>query len=483
MPKPSLKKSLSLSFFDKYVGYTLRFFSTIIIARLCSPAEIGIFSVAFVLISIGHVLRDFGVAQYLIREKTIDPIKIRASLTLMWMIAWGLWAVLWMTKGWVAHFYERPELEHAIEILSLIYLLAPFGSVRIALLRRDMDFKSLAKVNIMSYLALHVVSVALAYYQWGFYALVWGQVAGVVATLLGTLIYGPSCWHWPSFKGIHDVIRFGFPLCVSNIIETITEGGADLILGRTMNMQAVGIFGRAQGLLNLFKIAVTSAVWPVVLPYFSLKNREEKDLLPDYLKAIEIYTMFAWPFFLGLALFAKPIVLILFGEVWLEAVPLVRVLSLVALIQAVFPFNHALFIAKGEVNLNFWLQATVSLLRLGAVALGSVHSMLTVAYYLVAAECFAFFILYFGLKKVFSLTLKHVGQCLLTPFMGLGVLVSLLSLVKWSGRQMGVSSYTELLMGVVISLILWSSLLVWRKHPIYLHAQPILRHLRLRSDV
>ena len=483
MPKPSLKKSLSLSFFDKYVGYTLRFFSTIIIARLCSPAEIGIFSVAFVLISIGHVLRDFGVAQYLIREQIINPRKIKASLTLMWMIAWGLWGGLWLAKGWIAQFYERPELEQAIEVLSIIYLLAPFGSVRIALLRRDMDFKSLAKINILSYIALHVVSVALAYYQWGFHALVWGQVAGVVATLLGTLIYGPSCWHWPSLKGITDVIRFGFPLCVSNIIETVTEGGADLILGRTMSMQAVGIFGRAQGLLNLFKIAVTSAVWPVVLPYFSLKNREDKDLLPDYLSAIEIYTMFAWPFFLGLALFAKPIVLILFGEVWLEAVPLVRVLSLVAMIQAVFPFNHALFIAKGEVNLNFRVQSTVSLLRLGAVGIGAVYSMLTVAYCLVVAECLAFFILFFGLKKVFAFNLKHLVQCLLTPLMCFSVILAVLSLVKWTGRHLGVSSYSELAMGIIISLMLWAAFIVWRNHPIYTHAQPLLRHLKFRSEV
>ena len=135
------------------------------------------------------MIRDFGVAQYLIKEKKIDQQKITAAFTLMLIIAWSLFALLILGRGWIAEFYDKPEMADALGILSLIFLFAPFGSVRIALLRRNMDFKSLAKINIFSYLSLQSVTLYLAFVGFGFSALAWGQVAGVVAINIGTFFY------------------------------------------------------------------------------------------------------------------------------------------------------------------------------------------------------------------------------------------------------------------------------------------------------
>ncbi len=461
-----LRSSLGLSFLDKYVGYTLRFVATVLVARLCTPEDIGIFSVAFVLISIGHVLRDFGVAQYLIQEKDIDNTKIRASLTLMWLIAWSLCALLWVSKGAIANFYGEPELVHAIEVLSLIYLLAPFGSVRIALLRRDMDFASLAKINIASYVCLHTVTIGMAWMGFGYYALVWGQVAGVIATLLGTLVYGPRVWFFPGLSGIKQVLSFGLPLCTANIIETTSDGAADLILGKTMSMHAVGMFGRAQGLMSLFKIAVTSAVWPVVLPFFSEKNRRDEDLIPDYRQAMQYYTVFAWPFFLGLGFFASTIIYVLFGPQWDEAAPLVRVLCLVAFLQSIFPFCNALMVAKGQVHVNLRMQSSLCLLRIVAVAIGAYWHMFAVACALVVAELIGVVIFYRGINKVFVLTLPMIMSTLKKSLV-CGLSVGLFLLV-WDklARMSQMSPILSFVIAVPLSMLIWGLTLRWSHHPL-----------------
>lgn len=463
-----LKSSLSLSFLDKYVGYTLRFVSTVIIARLCTPNEIGIFSVAFVLISIGHVLRDFGVAQYLIQKPELNKRQIRASLTVMWLIAWGLFALLWLSKSWISQFYGEPQLEQSIEILSLIFLLAPFGSVRIALLRREMDFGKLAKINIGSYLGLHFTTIYMAWQGFGLYALVWGQVAGVVMTLLGTLYYSPpNCWHWPGFKGMRDVFRFGVPLCVSNILETASDNGADLVLGRALSMQAVGFFGKAQGLMNLFKIAVSSAVWPVVLPYFSIKNRENSDLLPDYLKAMELYTLFAWPFFIGLWFFTDAFVLVLFGDQWLTIIPLVKVLCFAAMIQALFPFYNAILVAKGAVGRNLYCQIVFSILRLSAICIGVLYGLKAVAIALLIAEVFCSAYLYYTLKKVLALSVVDILKAIRIPVTSCFVLIVFFSMLRPILASIDLVLIGKLAVPLVGGLLVWTLHLKLSNHTIY----------------
>ncbi len=471
-----LKSSLSLSFLDKYVGYSLRLVATVMLARLCSPHEIGIFSVAFVMISVGHVLRDFGVAQYLIAQPNIDREKIRASLTMMWGIAWGLFALLWVFKGQISLFYQEPELEHAIEVLSIIFLLAPFGSVRIALLRREMDFGKLARINIGSYLALHGVTLYMAWVGWGLDALVWGQVAGVIATLLGTIYYSPpQCWHWPGLKGMRDVYRFGLPLCAANILETSSDGAGDLILGKTMSMQSVGLFGKAQSLMNLFKIAVTSAIWPVVLPYFSIKNRNRESLLPDYLKAMQMYMLFAWPFFVGLWFFTEPFVLILFGDQWIDIIPLVRVLCFVAAFQAIFPFYNALLVAKGKVVLNLRCQVVFAILKVLAVCGGATLGLLEVTYFLLAAEVISFIILYMVLQKAISIKMPDVLSAICSPSILVGCLIPTFILVRWGCQSYELHQTWQLAIPVVLGLVMWALHLKITEHFLFGYlAKPLL---------
>lgn len=403
-----LKSSLFFSFLDKYFGYILRFISTIIVARLLTPEEIGLFSVAFVVISIGHVLRDFGVAQYLIKEADLTEEKIRAAFATMFIIAWSMWVILFWGKQYFADFYHEPRLSEALQVLTIIFLLAPFGSVRIALLRRNMQFQSLAKINVFSYITLFTVTLALCYLKFSYMALVWGQLAGVVATNIGcVLVCGKRYWYFPSLKGTREVIHFGVHITLANIVENTSDGAPDLLIGRLLSLHSVGLFSRAQGCVNLFKLFVTSSVWPVILPYFSIKNRSGEALLPDYLKAIEIYTAFAWPFFMALMILSEPVVIVLYGSQWIDSIILVKLLCMAAFFEASFPFRNALYISLGQAKQNFNLQLVVSTLRVSAILIGCFYGLVYAAIGYTLAEVLSQWVIYRSLKNLISMRLTH----------------------------------------------------------------------------
>lgn len=463
-----LKSSLSYSFLDKYIGYILRFVSTIIVARLLTPEEVGIYSVAFVLISIGHVLRDFGVAQYLIQQKELNEQKIRAAFATMFFIAWSLWLVLYLCKNQFAQFYHEPRLNDALAVLTIIFLLAPFGSVRIALLRRGMHFKTLAKINVFSYISLFIATLVLCFSGYSFMSLVWGQLVGVIATIIGcVLACGKKYWYWPSLKGMKHVFAFGISITAANIAENTAEGAPDLFIGKLLNMESVGIFSRAQGCVSLFKIFVSASVWPVILPYFSMKNREDGNILPDYLKAIEIYTAFAWPFFICLMLLAEPIVLLLYGTQWASSIPLVKVLSLAAIFEASFPFRNPLLVAMGHTTLNLHMQLIVSGLRVVAICLGCFYGLFYAAIGLVLAEFVSQFYIYYGLKKVLPLQLyqwyQHVRSSII-----LSVSLGGMSLVfVWIGKMYNLPYWFIIALSLIVGFGGWVYSLSFLKHPIY----------------
>lgn len=461
-----LKQSLSLSFLDKYVGYCLRFLSTVILARLVTPDDIGVFSVAFVMIGLGHLLRDFGVAQYLIKENEVDVKKIRAAFSVMLYMSCCLFLSVYVFREQIAHFYSDPRVFDALTTLSFIFLIAPFGSVRIALLRRKMNFKALAKINILSYGVSHFVTLLFAFSGWGFMALVWGQLAGALATLVGTLMFGPSIgWHWPALRGLRSVLKFGINISGANIGEHVADGSPDLILGRMYSMEAVGFFGRAMGCVNLFKLGVNAAVWPVVLPYFSTKTRAGEKILEDYLKGISFYTVFGWPFFMALGILAFPCVLVLYGHQWGPAVPLLQIICLAAFFEALFPFRTPLLVALGLERLNLKTQIQISVLKVSFIFIGACFSLKSAAIAWVCAEGLACGFVYRVLVKNLNLTFHALWSSVSKSF---GVM---LCVGGWSmGLMQWMPFEDKLIFSVMISgfsvFVVWAIVVYGINHPL-----------------
>lgn len=104
----SIKKSLLFSFAEKYTVLALGFVSSIVLSRLLTPAEVGVYSIGSVVVAVLQIVRDFGVGQYLVKERELTPVKIRAAYSLTLMIAWLIAAVLVLASGPLADFYREP---------------------------------------------------------------------------------------------------------------------------------------------------------------------------------------------------------------------------------------------------------------------------------------------------------------------------------------------------------------------------------------
>lgn len=351
-----VRKSILLSFGQNYVSFILQFFSSIILSRLLTPAQIGIFSVAAVLIGFAHTLRDFGSTTYVIQEKELTPEKIRSAFAMTIISAWFMAALIGLGSGYAATFYHEPGIRSVMLVLSINFFLIPFGSIPMAYMQRQMDFYHVALVNTLSNLTSTIATIGLAYFGFSYLSMAWGSVVGVVSTIVMMQIWRPAGLpFFPGLKEIRNVFSFGMLSNVIMILLDISKGGPDLIIGRLSNMVAVGYFGRAVALVSMFEKFVMKTLWNVALPHFSSQSGDRNAIRESFLHSMVYVTALAWPFFASLGIMAYPIVILLYGKQWEPVASLLKLLCLSSFLTSPFLFLGSIMTAIGQMkqNVNF----------------------------------------------------------------------------------------------------------------------------------
>lgn len=401
----STRRSLLISFAENYSVLIITFISTIIIARLLTPEELGIFSVGAVIVGMAHIIRDFGVGQYLIQEKNLTTDKIRAAFGLTLVIAWGLATILALLSVPLASLYNEPGLKYVIWVLAANFLLIPFGSITMAYLRREMIFTPLYWIKVVSALVHSIAYVGFALWGLGYMSPAWAAMAGIFVTVGMTIVWRPKELPlFPGFKEMRNVVRFGSVASGGSVVGEINFAAPDLIIGKVLGMEAVGVFGKAMALLQIFNRLIMNSIWPVVLPHFSAQSRDGKDMKQSFLRTVSYVTGVAWPFFTFVALMSYPIVRILYGSQWDASVPLVTVLSISAWLASPFMLVGQLFIALGEVKKLFQMQVVFLILTLVALISSSSFGLFVTSLALAFSSMLAAFVAYRFLHKFLGLS-------------------------------------------------------------------------------
>jgi O-antigen/teichoic acid export membrane protein len=347
----SLHRSVFFSAIGRYGSLALQLLSIAILSRLLTPKEFGIYSAVMALMGLAQTLREFGGANYLIQKPSLSEHCIRTAFTVTFAISCSLAGVLFALRGGAAWFFAEDGLRDGIAICALNFLLLPVSVTLSALLRREMAFDAIAFCDLGANFVTAATSVALAAMGFGFMGPVWGSVAGNTAMVLLFLgcrrdmrIFRPCLRNW------RDVVGFGAYSSATIIINILYQYAPQLILGRVLGFTAVGLYGRAVNVTQIFDKLVLDVLNPVIMPAISAQTRSGADLKRIYLDAIEMITALHWSFMLFVALMADPIVAILFGWQWTEVVPLVRILALASLSLFAACLTYPVLIAVGRVR-------------------------------------------------------------------------------------------------------------------------------------
>jgi len=337
---------------ESYIEVVIGLVSTVVLARILTPAEIGTFSVAASFVGLAHAFRELGVGHYLIQEKDLTHERIRAAFAVSLLAAWPVGSALLLASPYLGRFYSNPDLTPILVVLAANFFLLPFGSVTLALLRRSMLFGRGLIINISGSIFRVAASISLALAGLGALSLALGATAGLIVTIILAAAFHPRGLPWlPGTRQIRHVLKFGLTVTGGSLAASANESAPDLVLGKVLGAFETGIFNKALGLATMINNIIMQPLWKFVMPYFSQKIRSGEDIRPAYLSIVSLVTGFMWPALLTAAIAADPIVRTLLGEQWVEAIPAARILCLAMAIRAAFAPLTSLLISQSRADL------------------------------------------------------------------------------------------------------------------------------------
>ncbi len=344
-----VRRAVIFSSASQYVVRLIGLATTMIIARLLTPDEIGTFSVASAIVMIIAEFKLLGAADYLVREEELTEEKIRRALGLTVLISWSLGLFIMGVGPLVASYYELAPLAVIFLILATTFFLGPFISIPMALVARRFNFKILLAANILSSIAALVVTVTLINLGFSFYSLAWGHVAKIlVEFLVVTLTKGfPTYWR-PMFSNVGLIAKFGIYNSLTNLLTKGVTVAPDLVIGKMGTTAQVGMFSRGQGFVTFVSGTLMSGAAPVVLPFLSDAKRSGTNLIEAYTKATMLMCALVWPVLAVASVASLPAIRIFFGDQWDAAAPVASILAIWLILRSTHHFANNLLIASSN---------------------------------------------------------------------------------------------------------------------------------------
>ena len=177
------------NFIEKILIRCSNFVIGIIIARLLSPSDYGLIGMLAVFFSISNVFIEGGLAKALIQRQDCKAIDFSTAFVTNVGMALFIYVVLFFSAPWIASFYDEPLLTSLTRVLAFNIFLGAFNIVQRAKLMANVDFKSLAQINVISTIVSGVAGVSLAYLGFGVWALVGMQLCSTLVLLVLFPIY------------------------------------------------------------------------------------------------------------------------------------------------------------------------------------------------------------------------------------------------------------------------------------------------------
>jgi len=400
----SIRQAVAASFLSRYTTNVINIVAIMVISRLLTPEEIGVFSICAVIIGLASLLRNAGAGEYLIQERELTRERLRNVFSVLLVSSWVLALAILLLRGTAADFYRQPGIADVLLIQVIGFVVTPFGAPAFTMMRRNMEFRTLAIINITSAFAHSGVSVALAWAGYGYYGLAWGGVAGMVMSVVMTVILRwNTIERMPSFRGARKILSISLAFQGAEIVRYFNQYISEMILGRFLGMAAVATFNRAASVQQLFQRVIMQGLMPVAMPAFAEHLRQGENVRVLFLKGQSILQAVSWTFFVIMFFIAEPFVLLMFGSQWGEVIPIVRILCVAGFISGTTSLAPEVLKAVGAAKPMLKAEILLAVVRIGMIVPAATHSLHTLAWTLALANVLRGIVMVIMLNRIIDL--------------------------------------------------------------------------------
>ncbi len=425
-----MKQAYIWKYFERFIVAFIQFIVLLMFVRFVAPDEMGI---ALICLAIFHIVNSVFVirlSNVLIQKAEVDELDISTTLVSQLVLATVFYSLLYVSSGVVASWLQLDVMATALRILGVSLFFYAVSSIYTAHMIRFFKYSSLFSINVSSAMIAAILCFFLAIFRYGPYAvLLWTFFYQLFSVLLMILFYKWRPKIGFSYHRVSTIVNNGWKNTVNPVIDVLFINGQKVAIGLVFNPAALSFYVRGERVPGVGIQQTTQMFQDKLIPMFA---KVKHNSLVLHLKMREMVVLSGFiiiPLMTLLLVSAEQLILIMFGEQWLFAVPYMQIFCVYYAflpVSSVFlqAFN-ALDLKNQSIKLDFLKKGILLLLWLISFPLGLQAVALSMIVYIIIS----LFLNSYFLKTSINYSIVHVLKDLAPVILissTMGVLIYLL---------------------------------------------------------
>jgi O-antigen/teichoic acid export membrane protein len=449
--KQQMIGAVKWSAIDRFGQQAIQFVIGIILARLLGPNEYGIIGMIMIFSAISFVLVEGGFGQALIRKQNTNDTDFSTIFYFNLFVSVTLYIVLFFSIPLIAQFFKEPLLVPVGHIIFLSIIFNAFYLVPLSQLTKEMNYKIIAKVNLISTTLSGGLGVLFAFMGYGVWSLVYQQVLFHFLRMIFYYLFKRWYPKWLfSFNVIRSFWSFSVHLLGTSLLNAIFNYIYILILGRFYVKKDVGYYTQANKLSEMFNFTFQTIIGSSYSLFAQIQDENErfKRIFRDVAQKISIVV---FPALLVIVAAAKPLIYVLLSEKWLPSVPYFQLLCLAGLFVPLYTLNISALNSRGKSRITFKIEIIKKILILISILVFFKFGIIAMLFGYIIVSFIAFLISIYSLKKEIGHFIKHQIDDILFSFLIGFVIAIIIYLLSYLFKN----DYLLLVSQVIVSALLY----------------------------
>jgi PST family polysaccharide transporter len=343
----------------------------VLLTRLLAPDDFGVVGAALIVVGFALTFAQLGLGPALVQRPVLEPVHV--STAFLTTTAFGLLcaAVLALLAPALAAFFRMPDLVPVVRALSLMFPIKGISAVAENLAQRELRFRWLANVEVVSYGGYGLVGVALALAGLGVWALVLAQLSQVVLRA-GVVLWAmpPAVRPRPTVPALKELMGYGAPYSAANLGVLLANQADNIVVGRWLGPAALGLYSRAYQLMAVPTALFGDVLDHVLFPAMAKVQEDARRLSSAYLRGTALLALVMLPAGGVLCVLGPELIRVAFGERWMPMAPAFQLLALGMMFRTSYRMSDSLARATGAVYRRAWRQGVYAALVFAGALVG-----------------------------------------------------------------------------------------------------------------
>lgn len=369
------------TFFDNFILKGLSFLTTIVLAKILTPADFGLIGSISIFIAISTTLVDGGLTSSLIRSNNLDKEDYSTVFYTNIVTSIIIYFILFLSASSIASFFNQEIIEDILKVYGLVFVISSLSSVQTTILIKELNFRKLAVLNIPSVVIGSATALIMGYKGYG----VWSLVFMYLVVQIVSVIFLWSFSNWRpnlsfSFSKFKTHINYGYKLLITGILGNIFNNIYGVVIGRYFPIRVLGYYDRANTFSQYPATVLILMIGKVSFPVLAKYQEDITAFTSNFKKFISYSLFLTAPVMITISFYSKLFFVHFLGGEWSVAVPYFIILCYAAIFLPLHSLNTNALKIFGRTDLVLKMEVIMKVLISITLLIGFQFGIIGIVY-------------------------------------------------------------------------------------------------------